>query len=157
MTVCCFGRENDHRHRGEQLSFLRERHRERERERNSKKFTHFQIFPNTASRDASPDGRVPRKKTSFDARFPGRSRGGGGGGVSFFGRPGRRRRQAPSSTFARIGLSTLSLLYNFLSPLLIFHRMFASFRCLHFSFMHVFFSPPPEDARWGGGTAARLE
>ena len=31
------------------------------------------------------------------------------------------------------------------SPLLFFHRMFASFRCLHFSFMHVFFSPTPDD------------
>ena len=56
-----------------------------------------------------------------------------------------------SSRPLRIGFSKI------FSPLLIFHRMFASLRCLHFSFMHVFFSPPsppPEDA---GGKAARLE
>ena len=39
------------------------------------------------------------------------------------------------------------------SPLLFFHRMFASFRCLHFSFMHVFFSPTPDD----GATLVRLD
>ena len=141
MTVCCFGRENDHRHRGERECFC-ERHREREIQSTSS-FSNIpsQSVARRLSRREGPSTPAPRPPSQKDVA---RSRG---GGISFLD-AGRRRRQALKSTFARIGFSKI------FSPLLIFHRMFASLRCLHFSFMHVFFSPPPEDA---GGKAARLE
>ena len=145
MTVCCFGRENDHRHRGERECFC-ERHREREIQSTSS-FSNIpsQSVARRLSRREGPSTPAPRPPSQKDVA---RSRG---GGISFLDAGRRRRRQALKSTFARIGFSKI------FSPLLIFHRMFASLRCLHFSFMHVFFSPPsppPEDA---GGKAARLE
>jgi len=119
MTVCCFGRENDHRHRGEQC--FCERHREREIQSTSsfpnetgeddrERETNFQIFPvKKTSREGGRGGRRPPSRDVFRRAFP---------------RAVARRwwclvLWTPgvvdvklSSTFARIGLLTLSLKFS---------------------------------------------
>ncbi len=80
MTVCCFGRENDHRHRGEQC--FCERHREREIQSTSsfpnetgeddrERETNFQIFPvKKTSREGGRGGRRPPSRDVFRRAFP---------------------------------------------------------------------------------------
>ena len=151
MTVCCLGRENDHRHRGEQCFC------ERHRERNSVDVIIFKYsqskrratpLPTGGSLDAGAASSLAKRRRAV-ARW-------------WYLVLGRRASSSTSSSQVDLcdKLSSRPLRIGFskiFSPLLIFHRMFASLRCLHFSFMHVFFSPPsppPEDA---GGKAARLE
>ena len=107
MTVCCLGRENDHRHRGEQC--FCERHREREIQSTSS-FSNIpsQSVARRLSRREGPSTPAPRPPSQKDVA---RSRG---GGISFLDDAGRRRRrQALKSTFARIGLLTLKFSLTF--------------------------------------------
>ena len=153
MTVCCFGRENDHRHRGEQC--FCERHTQRHTHtRHTHTHTHTvkesaTPLPTGGSFDAGAASSLAKRRRRAVARW-------------WYLVLGRRASSSTSSSQVDLcdKLSSRPLRIGFskiFSPLLIFHRMFASLRYLHFSFMHVFFSPPsppPEDA---GGKAARLE
>ena len=81
--------------------------RDTEREKFSRRH-HFQIFPVKASRDASPDGRVPRRRRRVLPRK--KTSRGRAVVVSRSWTPGVDVKL--SSTFARIGLLTLSLKFS---------------------------------------------
>ena len=144
-----------------------ERERERERERRGSRFTNFsRRHSPTKTRDIKLIFKYSQSKRGLASLPTGPSTQSAASSLfrtahaffrAFVARwflvLGRRRRRHEQliDNFAKLDYKNSGS-----SPLLFFHRMFASFRCLHFSFMHVFFSPPPEDAAWGG-KAARLE